>query len=69
MNTEGKTDCKQWHTDGWGGYERVNGPEVKHIIGKDQTQQEGANVPELFGSRQVGGIADSNLFGVGLGAN
>ena len=39
VNTEGKTDCRQWHTDGWGGYERVLGNEVSHIIGKDQTQQ------------------------------
>jgi insertion element IS1 protein InsB len=23
INTEGKTDCQQRHTDGWGGYERV----------------------------------------------
>ena len=22
-NTEGKTSCKVWYTDGWGGYERV----------------------------------------------
>ncbi len=35
VNTEGKTDCKQWHTDDWGGYERVLPPEVRHIIGKD----------------------------------
>ncbi len=35
VSTEGKTDCKQWHTDDWGGYERVLPPEVKHIIGKD----------------------------------
>ncbi len=39
VNTEGKTNCRQWHTDDWGGYERVIPPEVKHIIGKDQTQQ------------------------------
>ena len=39
VNTEGKTDCQQWHTDGWGGYERVLGSEVRHIIGKDQTHQ------------------------------
>ena len=38
-NTEGKTDCQQWHTDGWGGYERLLGSEGEHIIGKDQTQQ------------------------------
>jgi len=23
MNTEGKTDCQQWYTDSWGGYQRV----------------------------------------------
>ena len=23
INTEGKTDCKYWNTDSWGGYERV----------------------------------------------
>ena len=39
VNTEGKTDCQQWHTDAWGGYERVLGNEINHIIGKDQTQQ------------------------------
>ncbi len=39
VNTEGKTDCQQWRTDGWEGYERVLGSEVSHIIGKDQTQQ------------------------------
>lgn len=22
-STEGKTDCKEWHTDGWSGYERI----------------------------------------------
>ncbi|NET17746.1 MAG: hypothetical protein F6K08_35440 [Okeania sp. SIO1H6] len=37
-NTEGKTNSKHWHTDHWGEYERVLPPEVKHIIGKDQTQ-------------------------------
>ncbi len=39
VNTEGKTSCKKWHTDDWGGYERVFPPEVEHIIGKDHTQQ------------------------------
>ena len=37
-NTEGTTNCKHWHTDDWGGYERVLPPEVKHIIGAYQTQ-------------------------------
>jgi insertion element IS1 protein InsB len=39
VNTEGKTDCHQWHTDSWGGYERVLESDVNHVIGKDQTQQ------------------------------
>ena len=33
--TEGKTDCRKWDTDGWGGSERVLLPEVEHHIGKD----------------------------------
>jgi insertion element IS1 protein InsB len=39
MNTEGKTNCQQWQTDGWRGYEQVLAPEVSLVIGKDQTQQ------------------------------
>ncbi len=39
LNTEGKTDCKCWNTDDWGGYERVLGEEYEHYIGKDQTQR------------------------------
>jgi insertion element IS1 protein InsB len=39
VNTEGKTDCHQWYTDSWGGYERVLEREVNHVIGKEQTQQ------------------------------
>ena len=38
-STEGKTDCKYWNTDNWGGYERVLGTEYEHYIGKDQTQR------------------------------
>ena len=38
-NTEGKTDCKVWHTDDWGGYERVLPSETVHIIGKEHTQR------------------------------
>ncbi len=38
-STEGKTECQQWDTDGWGGYERVLPPEVEHHIGKDRTQR------------------------------
>ena len=38
-NTEGKTDCKRWYTDDWGGYERILPPEMIHIIGKQNTQR------------------------------
>lgn len=38
-NTEGKTDCKNWSTDSWGGYERVLGAEIEHYMGKDRTQR------------------------------
>lgn len=36
INTEGKTDCKYWSTDSWGGYERILGKEDEHYIGKDR---------------------------------
>jgi len=39
INTEGKTACKQFNTDDWGGYERVLPPEIGHDTGKDKTQQ------------------------------
>jgi IS1 family transposase len=39
MNTEGKTDCKQFNTDDWGEYERVLPPEIEHYIGKEKTQR------------------------------
>ncbi len=38
-STEGKTDCKEWHTDGWDGYERVLPDEVDHYISKALTQR------------------------------
>jgi IS1 family transposase len=39
-STEGKTDCKEWHTDAWGGYERVlRNDEVEHYISKALTQR------------------------------
>ncbi len=38
-NIEGKTDCKQFNSDNWGGYERVLPPEIQHSIGKDRTQR------------------------------
>lgn len=39
VNTEGKTACQKWQTDGWGGYERVLGTQAEHIISKKNTQQ------------------------------
>ena len=39
FNTEGKTDCKLWCTDDWGGYERALPAEVTHLIGKQNTQR------------------------------
>jgi insertion element IS1 protein InsB len=40
-STQGRTDCKEWHTDGWSGYERVLciDDEVEHYIGKILTQR------------------------------
>ena len=29
-STEGKTDCKHWNSDDWGGYERILSPEILH---------------------------------------
>jgi len=42
-STEGKTDCTEWHTDGWSGYERVLDDEVEHYISKALTQRKRAN--------------------------
>jgi insertion element IS1 protein InsB len=39
VTTEGKTNCKKWNTDNWGGYERFLPPEITHYIGKDKTQR------------------------------
>jgi IS1 family transposase len=38
-STEGKTACKRWNSDDWGGYERVLPPEILHYVGKDKTQR------------------------------
>lgn len=38
-NTEGKTTCKQFNPNDWGGYERALPPEIEHDIGKDKTQR------------------------------
>jgi len=40
INTQGKTDCTEWHTDGWGGYERVlRDDRIEHYISKALTQR------------------------------
>jgi len=39
-STEGKTDCTEWHTDGWGGYERaLCSDQIEHYISKALTQR------------------------------
>jgi len=30
VSPEGRTDCKQWNSDDWGGYEQVLPPEILH---------------------------------------
>lgn len=39
VSTEGKTDCLDWNTDGWGGYARVLPEEINHQVGKTGTQR------------------------------
>ena len=43
VSTEGKTDCVDWKTDGWGGYPRVLPEEVNHKVGKMGTQRKREN--------------------------
>jgi IS1 family transposase len=38
-STTDKTDCLNWNTHGWGGYQRVLGEEINHQIGKKNTQR------------------------------
>jgi hypothetical protein len=37
VSSEGKTNCKQWNSDRWGGYERVLPPEILHRQRQDAT--------------------------------
>lgn len=39
VSTEGKTDCQEWDTDGWEGYQRVLPEAVDHYISKVLTQR------------------------------
>jgi insertion element IS1 protein InsB len=39
-STQGKTNCKEWGTDGWSGYERaLCNNEIEHYISKTLTQR------------------------------
>jgi IS1 family transposase len=39
VSNQGKTECTEWHTDGWGGYERVLSSKLDHFISKALTQR------------------------------
>ena len=39
VSTEGKTNCQEWHTDGWDGYERTLPDEIDHYVSKVLTQR------------------------------
>lgn len=39
VSTEGKTNCTEWHTDGWRGYGRMLPNEVEHYVSKALTQR------------------------------
>jgi insertion element IS1 protein InsB len=39
VSSEGKTACKRFNSDDWGGYQRVLPPEILHYISKDTTQR------------------------------
>ena len=58
--SQGKTDCKEWHTDGWEGYSLVLLNEVEHYISR-LTQREEANQWDSPAFQGVG-IADKALF-------
>jgi hypothetical protein len=38
-STESKTDCQEWHTDGWEASERVLTPEASHYVSQALTQR------------------------------
>lgn len=38
-STEGKTECREWHTDGWRGYQRVLPSQIEHYVSKALTQR------------------------------
>lgn len=62
VSTEGKTDCKEWGTDGWLGYERVLPSEVDHYIGKVLTQRCSCVPTRFYGSKLDGPHRRQNKF-------
>lgn len=56
ISTEGKTNCKEFNSDDWGGYERVLPPEIQHHIGKDKTQRCSCELMALSDNKQEDGI-------------
>jgi IS1 family transposase len=48
VSSEGKTACKQFNSDDWGGYGRVLPAEILHHIAKDKTQRLERTNGELF---------------------
>src|SRR4028119_1392521 len=56
VSTEGKTSCKRWNSDNWGGYERVLSPDILHYIGKDKTQRCSCAPMALFANKPDDGI-------------
>ena len=39
VSSEGKTACKRFNSEDWGGYQRVLPLEIEHYLGKDKTQR------------------------------
>lgn len=39
LSTQAKTNCQEWHTDAWSGYEQVLDDEREHDISKALTQR------------------------------
>jgi len=58
VSTEGKTSCKRWNSDNWGGYERILSPEILHYIGKDKTQRCSYAPMALFANKPDDGIVN-----------
>ena len=55
VNTEGKTSCKQWDSDDWGGYKRVLSLEVQPLLAKIKHSAQNGQMA-LFDNRPGDGI-------------